>query len=112
MTEFVIRSPITEGKSNYCGITQDLSDVEHSFLVTLGLGLKECTGISLLDQRGENFLCNHLEKQTSMLRGNMSVRGGGWWWKYFLWRFLLLLFLFLLGETKESKPPKGPLLKL
>lgn len=75
MTEFVIRSPITEGKSNYCGITQDLSDVEHGFLVTLGLGLKECTGISLLDQRGENFLCKHLEKQTSMLRGEYERSG-------------------------------------
>lgn len=60
-----------------------MSDVEQGFSVTFGLGLKKCTGISPLDQRGENIPGKHLERQTSMLelrgeyealreRGNIS----------------------------------------
>lgn len=68
----------------------------------LGLGLQECAGTSLLDQRGANIPGKRLERQVSRLelRGeHEGLRGrcGD------LWRFLLFFFLFPLGATKGNR---------
>ena len=43
--------------------------------MTLGLGLRECTGVPLLEQRKWNILCRPLGKQSSS-----SATGRRWWW--------------------------------